>query len=357
MKNIVYILLLFLAIQCKKNDSINISQSLPFNIVYESMINGNSEIYILRKDKTILNLTKHPSFDGNAKLSPDGKNIYFLSSRNTNENNLVDIYKMDVSGNYFVNLTKDLNPYGDFNISNDSKHIVLLSKDINSKGVKINSIFLVDSSGKNIIQLTKEWNCENPVFSPDDKQIAFTYWKDGFENIFIMDVDGSNIKNITHNYGSYIFPIIFSKDGKRIFFNAYTDSDGYHVHQIDLANGEIKKLIDENIFIESEKQLDNNSNIIYAYQNSPYILEIYLYDTSIFEKELIGRIPTTREQSTSPYIFITNDDRYILLTLNVSDDPFPEDFIGDIFLFDIYNSAYYNLTNNKNQNNILNFVY
>lgn len=62
------------------------------------------------------------------------------------------------------------------------------------------------------------------VWSPDGKSIAFAMRPDGVQgpsesDIFVIDADGSNPRNLTHAPGDDAHPH-WSGDGKRIFFNA-----------------------------------------------------------------------------------------------------------------------------------------
>ncbi len=55
-----------------------------------------------------------------------------------------------------------------------------------------------------------------PRFSPDGKKISFTSDRDGCDNIWIMDVDGKNPKQITHERDRQTNNAVWSKDGKYI---------------------------------------------------------------------------------------------------------------------------------------------
>ena len=61
-------------------------------------------------------------------------------------------------------------------------------------------IFLVDPDSGDAINLTRSPKSEEryPCWSPDGKQIAFISNRDGNANLFVMDADGANVKQITH---------------------------------------------------------------------------------------------------------------------------------------------------------------
>jgi Tol biopolymer transport system component len=78
---------------------------------------------------------------------------------------------------------------------------------------------------------TKNAINDSPAFSRDGKLITFVAGQDNHRNIFVMNADGSNVRQLTHDYnenpkevGKDIFTIrlnespSFSPDGKRIIF-------------------------------------------------------------------------------------------------------------------------------------------
>ena len=56
--------------------------------------------------------------------------------------------------------------------------------------------------GSNQINLTNNpAKDDNPVWSPDGKQIAFNSDRDGNQEIYVMNADGSNPTNLTKSRG------------------------------------------------------------------------------------------------------------------------------------------------------------
>ncbi len=103
------------------------------------------------------------------------------------------------------------------------------------------SIFTSDLSGKNLKQLTKEkgYNAEGS-YSPDGKHIAFASNRNAynrtlndeekkflardasyFMDIYIMDADGKNVRQLTNTLG-YDGGPFFSADGKKITWRRFT---------------------------------------------------------------------------------------------------------------------------------------
>lgn len=88
-------------------------------------------------------------------------------------------------------------------------------------------IFQMDLRTGRVSQLTNAWRDGRvnrvPEFSPDGTHIAFVSTRDGNEEIYIMDADGSHQTRLTTNPGSDLYPR-FSPSGKEIVF--FSDRGG-----------------------------------------------------------------------------------------------------------------------------------
>ncbi len=81
-----------------------------------------------------------------------------------------------------------------------------------------NEVFIVDADGSNLTQLTHNSIDDlDPVWSPDGRTIAFTSTRDGDSAIYLMDADGSNQRRLTAGADP-----AWSPDGTQI---AYEGSD------------------------------------------------------------------------------------------------------------------------------------
>src|SRR2546421_9929231 len=83
----------------------------------------------------------------------------------------------------------------------------------------------MEADGANLKQIGEDdgWN---PAWSPDGKQILFTSRRDGDGfRIYLMDADGSNVKQLTsaNPYGS-VYPC-FSPDGKKMRLHGLAGED------------------------------------------------------------------------------------------------------------------------------------
>ena len=85
-------------------------------------------------------------------------------------------------------------------------------------------IYVMDIDGSNLVRLTNnnDYDCE-PVWSPDGHKIAFVSRRDGTDQIYIMNADGSDQTRLTYTgTGSNGAPT-WSPDGKKIAFASSRD--------------------------------------------------------------------------------------------------------------------------------------
>ena len=81
-------------------------------------------------------------------------------------------------------------------------------------------IYLINVDGSNFRQLTDNTaNDWAPAWSPDATQIAFESDRDGDYEIYVMDADGSEPQRLTHNPAGELGPA-WSPDGDRIAFSS-----------------------------------------------------------------------------------------------------------------------------------------
>lgn len=85
-------------------------------------------------------------------------------------------------------------------------------------------VFEVDTLSGDARNVTRSPNSEDryPCWSPDGRRIAFTSNRDGAYNLFICDIDGSQVKQLTHETGSSV-AYMPSWVGDRIVFGLHRD--------------------------------------------------------------------------------------------------------------------------------------
>lgn len=154
-------------------------------------------------------------------LSPDGKQVAVVKGS--------DIYKMNTDGSGLTKLTKNLGNYisnytfaeSQLNWSSDGNRIAFWLGNYPKQ-----QIYIINADGTNLKNLTK--NPNNQVYntslawSPDNTYIAYYHDQPGDRNgkqqdIYLLDIRNGTTKNLTNKPGKYdIFS--WSPDGKQIAF-------------------------------------------------------------------------------------------------------------------------------------------
>ncbi len=159
-------------------------------IVFQSDRSGNEDIWIINADATgLVQLTHNPKADRHPNWSPDGKKIAFSSNRSGNE----EVWVIDVAA-------------------------ALASSDDSM------AVNLTQSPGRD----------RYPFWSPDGKQLTFNTHRDDDYEIYVMNADGSQQRNLSQSPQSTEGLADWSPDGKRVVF--YSNRTGNkEVYIMDLA--------------------------------------------------------------------------------------------------------------------------
>jgi Tol biopolymer transport system component len=180
-------------------------------------------------------LTNSSGYDAEATISPKGDKIVFTSLRDGDP----EIYIMDLDGSNQTRLTFEKGYDGGPFFSPDGSKIVFRAsrpkteeqfKDYNdlveNGYVRPTAleIFVMDADGKNMKQITNLGKASfAPFFHPNGKKIIFSsnYQADNPRdfNLFMINIDGTGLERITYNPSFDGFPM-FSPDGKYIVFGS-----------------------------------------------------------------------------------------------------------------------------------------
>ena len=105
-------------------------------------------------------------------------------------------------------------------------------------------IYLMDNDGGNLRNLTNNpGDDQHPSWSPGGKQIVFTTdrsGKDWNRQIYVMDADGGNQRNLSNNDFDDRDPS-WSPDGKRIAFVSLRNGN-YEIYVMDADEGNLQNL-------------------------------------------------------------------------------------------------------------------
>jgi TolB protein len=187
------------------------------------------------KGKIVKQLTNTPGYDAEATVSPDGKKIVFTSTRNGD----LDLYVCDINGKNVKQVTFGLGYDGGAFFSPDSKKLVFRAsrptgeeeikdyKDLLSKGLVAPTnmeIYTCNIDGSNLKQVTHLGKANwAPFYHPDGKKIIFSsnhHGERGYDfQLFMINEDGTGLERITDESLFNAFPM-FSPDGKKLIFSS-----------------------------------------------------------------------------------------------------------------------------------------
>ena len=109
----------------------------------------------------------------------------------------------------------------------------------------------MDWDGQNVRRLTHNSVDDfAPVWSPDGDHIAFTSKRDGNDEVYVMDADGSNQTNVSRSPAAADSRPAWSPDGKRLAFASNRDSapDTFDIYVMNADGSEQKRLTDDPAF-------------------------------------------------------------------------------------------------------------
>lgn len=148
---------------------------------------------------SVEHLTHHFGADSTPTFSPDGRQVAFVSDRSGNP----QIYLLDLATKQARRLT-NLNWCDSPSWSPTGEWIAFAGRA--NRRDKMD-VFLVDITGSQIRQLTHgEGSNEDPTWSPDGRLLAFSSTRDGRRQIYVMDADGSAPRRIADIPGSSSTP-------------------------------------------------------------------------------------------------------------------------------------------------------
>lgn len=199
------------------------------------------DIYVADLQGNIINqLTNIEGYDAEATVSPDGKKIVFTSTRSGD----LELWIMDIDGKNQKQLTSGLGYDGGAFFSHDSKKLVFRAsrpkteteiteyKELlqqNLVAPTAMEIFTINVDGTDLKQITNLGKANwAPYFTPNDKSIIFSsnhHSTRGYDfQLYTIDIDGKNLQQITYESQFNAFPM-FSPDGKKLVFSSNRNGD------------------------------------------------------------------------------------------------------------------------------------
>lgn len=244
------------------------------DILYASTFNGNKncpeevhmkgkylwsiypdfDIYVANKNgKIIQQLTDSPGYDAEATVSPNGDKIVFTSTRSGD----LELWIMDLDGSNQKQITNGLGYDGGAFFSPDGTKLVFRAsrpttpeeiaeyKDFLSKDLVAPTnmeIYTCNIDGSDLKQITHLGKANwAPYFHPSGQKIIFSsnhQSEKGYDfQLFMVGIDGKEIEQITTESKFNAFPM-FSPDGKKLIFSSNRNNGGTRDTNLFIADWE-----------------------------------------------------------------------------------------------------------------------
>ncbi len=211
---------------------------------------------------------------GNANYTNSGYSLYFDGSKlEAGSENTLYVYSFSTSGAHYLAL-RDIKMEGE---EKESNAIISVEANLDNQSIEISGwainkneilegkprsldveystkkivfvsnrnnnddIFSMNLDGSELVQLTDHPGKDiYPAISPDGKKIAYTSDINGIWQIMVMNWDGTEKVQLTQNPWSSGFPN-WSFDGRFIFFDVYNDGD-WEIYRINSDGSNMKRL-------------------------------------------------------------------------------------------------------------------
>ena len=215
------------------------------HIVFASTRDGDFEIYTMSADGTDpRRLTSSTGRDAHPSYWPGHNRIVFQSPRGHSDERDVELYTMNRDGTDQRPLYSAAGFNGVPVPSRDGKRIAFQRGIFDSAANDFHwELFLIDADGKNERQLTKNsWSSQVPTWMPGDHEIVFYANPRGTDQLFLMNVDTGRVRQFLQSSTNDRAPSL-SRDGRFLAFHSDRGGgDGDDLYVLDRSTNAVTRL-------------------------------------------------------------------------------------------------------------------
>lgn len=222
------------------------------------------QVYTINIDGSDLKKINAIGDDACSHYTPDGKHLIWTSTKDNldmHRGNYSDpkdypqgaeLYMSDLDGKNIVRLTNNKRYDAEVGISPNGK-VILFSRQ-NDKGEIDLWTMNPDGTNQTQITFTPDWQEGGAFIMGDNKTILLRAWKkseEGLEkkdmHLFTVDVDGKNMKQISHKSGTHWAPFP-APDGEHFAYVTVFPPHNYEIMLRSLKTGEEQRLTNNSAF-------------------------------------------------------------------------------------------------------------
>lgn len=205
-----------------------VSPSGELILMQASIPPRNWEIFVARADGSALqNLTRHPAADSDAKWSPDGRSILFLSDRDGEE----ALFRMNPDGSGVTKIAARPPIVGQFGWSPDGLSVIYGSR---------GGVMVVAADGSATPRLVAA-NGQDPIWSPDGRWILYEKGGPADREVRVVAADGGGDRKLANGWA-----ITWSPDSRAVFFSASGSRNPlHHLYRINIDDGDRRQLLSD----------------------------------------------------------------------------------------------------------------
>jgi len=151
-----------------------------------------------------------------------------------------------------------------------------------------------------------------PQLSPDGEQIAFIAPVDSVLNLWVMNVDGSEARQLTYDTNRGVTNYFWAENGRDILYmQDQAGEENTHVYRLDVETEEVTDLTpfeDVKAYVSATDRDQPDTVLIEMNRNNPMFFDVYSCNLQTGELTLLQENPGTTEDGSLVLGYMTDED-------------------------------------------------